>query len=219
MHIIIIGCGRLGSGLARSLVLRGQSVSVVDKDPEAFDRLGSGFKGKSVSGIGFDREVLQQAGIEQADGLAAVTSSDETNVISARIARQVFKVPKVVARLYDPGRSDIFENLGLHTIAPVTWGINKIADLLLHPELEVTEAIGNGDVSMVSAAVTPMLVGRTAKLVTVPGEIHVVAITRGSKTFLPTSGTVFQHNDTIHFAVASASAGQLERLLSGQAGG
>lgn len=219
MHIIVIGCGRLGSGLARALVLRGQSVSVIDKDPEALERLGSGFKGKSILGIGFDRDVLRQAGIEQADGLAAVTSSDETNVISARIARQVFKVPKVVARLYEPSRADIFENLGLHTISPATWGINKIADLMLHPEMEVTETIGSGDVSMVLASVPPMLVGRTVNKVTVPGEIHVIAITRGSKTFLPTSGTVFQTNDTIHFAVISASADQLEQLISGQAGG
>jgi len=107
MKIIIIGCGRMGASLAQALVKRGNEVSVVDCNPSAFDRLGAAFGGKLVSGIGFDRSVLEEAGIDRADGLAAVTDSDETNVVVARVARKVFRVPKVVARLYDPRKAEI----------------------------------------------------------------------------------------------------------------
>lgn len=219
MRIVIIGCGRLGSGLAQDMILRGHTVSVVDRDPQAFQRLSPGFKGKTVQGVGFDREVLRQAGIERADGLAAVTNSDETNLIAARIAKQIFRVPSVVAGLYDPERADIYEHMGLHTIAPITWGITRIADLLLTPQMDVTTHIGSGDVSLVRAEAPQTLIGRTVNTITVPGEIHVVAITRSGKTFLPNLGTVVRDNDMIHIAVLSSSSSLLEQMLSGQAGG
>ena len=121
-RIITIGCRRTGSGLARILTAKGHAVTMVDIDPEAFERLGPRFAGRIVLGVGFDRDVLIQAGIERADGLAAMTSSDEANVVAARIAREVFKVPRVVARLYDPRKADIYKRLGLQTIQPVTSG-------------------------------------------------------------------------------------------------
>src|SRR4030042_1184683 len=108
MRIIIIGCGRMGSGLAQTLSLRGHAVTVVDRDPQAFERLGPAFKGKTLTGIGFDRDVLLRAGIERADGLAAVTFSDEANVVAARLASNIFHVPRVVARLYDPRKAEIY---------------------------------------------------------------------------------------------------------------
>src|SRR5512139_1762646 len=136
MKIIIIGCGRMGSGLARAMSLRGHAVTVVDRDPAAFERLGPTFKGQTVVGIGFDREVLLKAGIDRADGLAALTESDEANVVAARLASQVFHIPRVVARLYDPRKAEIYKRLGLRTIAPVAWGIARAADLLSHSQLE-----------------------------------------------------------------------------------
>jgi len=213
MKIIIIGCGRMGAGLARTLSLQGHEVTVVDSDPAAFERLGPAFKGQTVVGVGFDREVLLRAGIQRADGLAAVTVSDEANVVAARLASQVFRVPRVVARLYDPRKAEIYRRLGLQTIAPITWGIHQIADLLCYSPLETVLSLGSGNVDLVEVEIPPLLIGRTVNELTIPGEVHVVAISRGDKTFLPTLGTVFQQGDRLHLAVLVASADRLKALL------
>jgi trk system potassium uptake protein TrkA len=214
MKIIVIGCGRMGSGLAQALNLRGHAVTVVDNDPTAFERLGPAFKGRTVAGVGFDRDVLLQAGIERADGLAAVTSSDEANVVAARLASQVFRVPRVVARLYDPSKAEIYRRLGLQTIAPVAWGVQQIADLLCFSPLETVLSLGAGGVDIVQAEVPPLLFGRTVSELTVPDEIQVVAVSRGGTTFLPTLGTVFQEGDLVHLAVLAASTDRLMALLA-----
>jgi trk system potassium uptake protein TrkA len=213
MRIIIIGCGRLGSGLAQTLSLRGHTITVVDNDPTTFERLGPSFKGQTVVGVGFDRQVLLKAGIERADGLAAVSASDEVNLVAARMASQVFRVPRVVARSYDPRKAEIYRRLGVQIITPVTWGINRIAELLSFFPLSTTVSLGNGEVDIIEAEVPPLLAGRTVNEVTVPGEIQVVAISRGGKTFLPTLGTVFQAGDWLHLAVLAASADRLKALL------
>ncbi len=217
MRILIIGCGRLGAGLAKLLLLRGHSVTVIDKNPQAFERLGAGFKGKTIQGLAFDREVLLAAGIERADALAAVTDSDEANVVTARIARQFFRVPKVVAGLYEPARAEVYQRLGLQVIAPITWGVNRIADLLLQSEVNQMGTLGSADVDLVAVRVPHLLVGRPVRELTVQGEILVATITRGGRGFIPTLGTVFQENDELHLAVLASSAGLLKRLLS-QAG-
>ncbi len=213
MRVIIIGCGRMGSGLARTLTLRGHTVTVVDKEPTAFERLGPSFKGRMVAGVGFDREVLVQAGIERADGLAAVTASDEANVVAARMASQVFRVPRVVARLYDPRKAEIYDRLGLQTINTTSWGINRIADLLCYSQFEPVVSLG-GQVDLVEVQLPPLLAGRTANELTVPGELMVVAISRGGKTFLATLGTVFQEGDVVHLAVLSTAVDRLKALLA-----
>ena len=213
MKILIIGCGRVGAGLAKTLVGRGHSVTIVDKDPLAFGKLGDDFKGQIIVGIGFDREVLLKSGIEGADGVAAVTSSDEANVVASRIARDIFHVPKVVARLYDVRQAEIYKRLGIQTIAPTGWGINRIADLLLYSPLQVVFSIGSGDIELVENQVPQLLVGRTVRDLTVSGEIHVVSITRANKTFLPTMGTIFQDGDLLHLAVLTTSGNRLKALL------
>ncbi|MBI1880792.1 MAG: TrkA family potassium uptake protein [Chloroflexi bacterium] len=214
MKIIIIGCGRLGSGLAQTLNLRGHTIIAVDNDPAAFERLGPGFKGQTIMGVGFDRDVLLKAGIARADGLAAVTTSDEVNLVAARMASQFFRVPRVVARVYDPQKAEIYWRLGLQTITPITWGINRIAELLTFFPLHPTLSLGQGGVDLVEAEIPPLLIGRPVQEVTIPGEIHVVAISRGSQTFLPTLGTVFQAGDLIHFAILAASADRLKAILA-----
>jgi trk system potassium uptake protein TrkA len=213
MRILVIGCGRVGAGLAKTLVGRGHSVTVVDKDLLAFEKLDDRFVGQTIVGIGFDREVLLKAGIERADGVAAVTSSDEANVVTSRIARDIFHVPKVVARLYDVRQAEIYKRLGIQTIAPIGWGINRIADLLLYSPLENVFSLGSGEVELVVAEVPRLLVGRTVRDLTVAGEIHIVSITRHNKTFLPTLGTIFQEGDLLHLAVLSTSTNRLKELL------
>lgn len=213
MKFLIIGCGRVGAGLAKTLISRGHSVSIVDMNPLAFEKLGDRFKGQIVLGIGFDRDVLLQAGIDRADGVAAVTASDEANVVASRIARDIFRVPKVVARLYDTRQAEIYSRLGLQTIAPTSWGINRIADLLLYSPMEVVFSIGNGEVDLVETEIPPLLVGRTVRDLTVVGEIHIVSITRANKTFLPTLGTILREEDLLHLAVLTTSTKRLKELL------
>jgi trk system potassium uptake protein TrkA len=213
MKIIVVGCGRLGSGLAQKLALRNHVVTVVDTDPLALERLGPNFRGQTILGVGFDREVLLKAGIERADCLAAVTASDDANVVAARMASQVFHVPKVIARLYDPRKAEIYKRLGLLTISPIVWGINHIADLVCHAPLETVLSLGS-EVDVIQAEAPPQLVGRTVRDLTILGEIHVVTVTRGGKTFLPTQGTAFQDGDLLHLAVLTTATDRLKELLA-----
>ena len=213
MRLLIIGCGRLGAGLGQSLATNGHNVTLVDKDPLAFEKLGGKFRGQRIVGVGFDRQTLVSAGIERADGLAAVTASDEANVVAARIARDIFRVPRVVARLYDVRQAEIYKRLGLQTIAPTNWGIQRISDLLLYSPLETTAAIGSGDVEVVEVELPLLMVGKTVRDLTVASEIHVVSITRANKTFLPTLGTIFRAGDTLHLAVLNTSASRLREML------
>ena len=214
MQVLIIGCGRVGSGLAREMVLRGYEVCVVDKEPEAFTRLGVDFQGKKFVGIAFDREVLIQAGIERSEGLAAVTVSDEANVVAALIARDIYHVPRVVARLYDPNQAEIYKRTGIQTIFPIAWGVQRIADLLTYSQVSPAIHLGSGDVDLIETEVPFLLVGKSILDLTIPGEIHVTAITRRGKTFLPTSGTRFDERDTVHLVVLSSSINRLDKLLS-----
>jgi len=126
MHVVIMGCGRVGSTVAHSLEARGHTVAVIDQNPDAFRRLGADFSGLTVTGVGFDREVLVEAGIERADAFAAVSSGDNSNIISARLARETFGVPRVVARIYDQKRAEVYERLGIPTVATVRWTADRI---------------------------------------------------------------------------------------------
>lgn len=213
MRIVIVGCGRVGSGLSQTLAAGGHAITVIDKDPLAFEKLGRKFTGRTIVGVGFDRDVLLSAGIDHADGLAAVTASDEANVVTIRIAREVFHVPRVVARLYDTRQAEIYSRLGLQTIAPASWGINRIADLLLYSPLEAVFTIGSGDVEIVATEVPYLLVGKTVRDLTIASEIHVVSITRANRTFLPTLGTIFQAGDMLHLAALITATERLKQLL------
>jgi len=213
MKIMIIGCGRVGAGLAQSLGLRGHGVTVVDRDPTAFERLGPSFRGETITGVGLDREVLFRGGIERCDGLAAVTASDEVNIVVGRVARQVFHVPRVVARLYDPRKAEVYRRLGLLTISPVSWGINRIVELISYSRLDAVVSLGSGEVDLVDAEIPHLLVGRTVSELTVAGEIQVVAISRQGKTFLPTVATEFHEGDLVHLALLAASADRLKVLM------
>lgn len=213
MKIIIVGCGRHGSGLARSLSRIGHTITVIDRDSLSFELLGPSFKGQTITGVGFDRDVLLRAKIGETDALAAVTASDEANAVIARVARQVFRVPKVVARLYDGRKAEIYNRLGLQTIDPTSWGINRVADLLLYSPLGTVLSLGSGDVDLVEIEVPILLVGRKVKELSIPGEIQVIALSRNNKTFLPGLGSEFQERDLIHIAVAAGSIDRLKYLL------
>jgi len=213
MKIMIIGCGRQGSELAKTLSLNDCDVTVMDTDQTAFERLGPPFRGKIIHGDGLDREVLLKGGIERADGVAVLTASDDINIIVARFSRQVFKVPRVVARVHDPLKAEIYRRLGVQTVTPVAMGTQRFAELLTFSPLEPIKRLGNGEVGIVETDVPPNLVGRMVNELTVPADTQVVAITRGGKTSIPTLGTIFQEHDLIHLAVAASSMDRLKVLL------
>jgi len=160
MRILIVGSGRMGAGLAKYLDECNHDVTIVDKDPLAFENLGSYFRGRTIIGIGFDRDILMEAGIESADAVAAVTSSDEANVVISRIAKDIIHVPKVVARLYDIRWSEIYKRLGLQTVAPIGWGINRFAEIFESPSKTLNKN-GSSDVKQVETEVPQILAGRT----------------------------------------------------------
>jgi len=213
MKIMIIGCGRQGAELAKTLSLNDCTVTVVDNDKTAFERLGPPFRGQIIHGYGFDRDVLIEGGIERADGLAALTASDDINIVVARLARQVFKVPRVVARVHDPLKAEIYRRLGVQTVTPVDLGTRRFAELLTFSPLEPVKRLGNGEVGIVETDIPPTLVGRMVNELTIPGEIQVIAISRSGKTSMPTLGTIFLENDLIHLAVAAGAMERLKALL------
>lgn len=213
MRVIVVGCGRMGSGLAQTLSLQGRQVSVIDHDATALGRLPPGFTGRTICGAGLEREALLQAGIERADALAAVTASDEVNAVVARLAKEAFRVPHVVARIYDPRRAEIYRRLGLQTISTTTWGIHRIAELLAASPVELVGALGGGGVELMQVEVPVPLTGRTVAEVTLPGQAQPVAISRAGKTFLPTPGAVFQERDVLHLAVEAGSAARVQAML------
>ena len=213
MEVIVMGCGRVGGQLSWLLTEQGHQVAVIDYDPGALERLGPKFPGKRVRGIGFDRAVLLEAGIEHAGGFAATSSSDNANIVAARVARLIFKVPKVVARLYDPRRAEIYGRLGLLTISSTTWGAARISDLLTHSDLNPSLSFGSGEISLLNIELPSQLAGVQVKYLSIPGEIQVAAITRRGNAFIPLGGTELQAGDILHLSVLASAVDRLQDLL------
>ena len=216
MRIIVVGCGRVGRDLSLTLAHVGHQITVVGSESEEFESLGPRFPGTTVAGVVFDRDVLLKAGIERADGLAAVTTSDNANVITARIARQIYRVPQVVARLYEPRRAEIYRKLGLQTISSTTWGVGRIVQLLTHSRLDSVYEMGSGEVSLIEIEIGPALAGRTVQHINRSTEIMVVAITRGGRSFIPSAQTPFVAGDLVDVAVARSAQSQFEAQLEGR---
>jgi trk system potassium uptake protein TrkA len=169
--------------------------------------------------VGFDREVLVHAGIEDADAFAATSASDNANVIAARIARNVFHVPRVVARLYDPRRAEIYQRLGLLTISSTNWGAERIRELLTHSDLDPLMTFGNGEVCLLSIDTPLHWLGHMVKEIIIPGEIQILAITRQGHALIPVSGSDFRPGDIVHLAVLASSLERFKELMGlGEAG-
>lgn len=213
MKVIIVGCGKLGSGLALNLIKAGHSVTVIDIDPDALKALGKAFPGVMIVGTGFDKDVLEKANIRMADAIVACSKSDETNALIGRMAKNIYKVPRVISRLYDPRKAEIYRTLGLQTISTTTWGVQRTMEMLNYNQLDTVYTIGDGPVSVVRIEAPALLVGKTVNDLTVIGETQVVSIVRNNKATLPTLGTVFQANDVVYIAVQAASRNRLKSLL------
>jgi trk system potassium uptake protein TrkA len=213
MKVIIVGCGRLGSGLANRLSKEGHGVTVIDNNPDAFYALEPYFKGQTVTGVGFDQEVLSQAKIREVDALIASTSSDDTNALIARLAQNFYRVPKVIARLYDQHKAEIYQSLGIQTISTTAWGIEKAAGILRYGQLDVLNTIGDGKVDLVRVEAPMLLEGKTVNELYVTAEMQVVTIRRYGNTFIPTLGSTIRAKDILYIIVLSTEKPRLEALL------
>jgi trk system potassium uptake protein TrkA len=215
--VVVVGSGRVGAGLAIALTGRGDTVSVVDKDPRAFERLGEHFLGQAVEGIGFDRDVLEQAGVARADALVAVTGGDNSNIVAARIAHETYKVPRVIARIQDPRRAAIYEELGITTVATVGWTLGKIRDYLEHAPLKEEGTFGRGEVALVRLELPQHLVDRSVGDLEAGGGLRVVSITRRGGALVPEAGTALAEGDVVRLAVQADARGRLDTLLGEEA--
>jgi trk system potassium uptake protein TrkA len=213
VHIVIMGCGRVGAALTVELAKAGHTVAIIDKRPEAFERLPPGFHAKTIVGLGFDREVLEEAGIKEAGAFVAVSNGDNSNIVSARIAREHFHIPKVIARIYDPRRADIYERLAIPTVASVRWAASRIMYLLFHGKEEVKEALAGGTLLHIQRAVPDHLTGKPVASVEEPGHVRVAGVDRGGSGFIPVDGSTFQEGDVAHFVVSVDSVDRLDVLL------
>jgi len=198
VHIVIMGCGRVGSTLAHILEDRDNSVAIIDKDPEAFRKLRSGFKGERVTGIGFDRGVLIQAGIERADAFAAVSSGDNSNIIAARVARETFGVERVAARIYDSRRAEVYERLGIPSVATVRWTADQMLRKLLPEGSEPLWRDPTAKIVLAELAFSPVWIGEQVKFVEARTMTRIAFIDRLGQAFVPDAGTVLQEGDVIH---------------------
>jgi len=201
VHVVIMGCGRVGSTLAHSLEARGHSVAIVDQDSDAFRRLGADFAGLTVTGIGFDRAVLREAGIERADAFAAVSSGDNSNIISARLARETFGVSRVVARIYDPKRAEVYERLGIPTVATVRWTADRMERHLV-PEGAVE--IFRDPTSTVSIIEVPLhagWIGQPLRALEAAAGARAAYLMRFGVGALPAGTTVLQDGDQVYMLV------------------
>ena len=214
MHIVIMGCGRVGSALARTLEKQGHSVAVVDQDPTAFRRLGSGFTGQRVTGVGFDQDTLREAGIEQAGAFAAVSSGDNSNIIAARVARENFGVENVAARIYDPRRAEVYQRLGISTVATVRWTADQMLRRLLPSGSEPNWQDPSGAVQLAEVPVASGWIGQRLSKLEQAAAVRVAFVSRLGVGTLPTPDMVLQEGDLVHMMMRIADLEAVEAVFA-----
>jgi trk system potassium uptake protein TrkA len=213
VHIVIMGCGRVGSTLAHILEDRGCSVAVIDQDPDAFRRLGSSFKGRKITGVGFDQTVLEEAGIREAGAFAAVSSGDNSNVIAARVARESFGVERVAARINDPRRAEVYQRLGIPTVATVRWTADQMLRRLLPEGAEALWRDPTGEVVLAEVAYDPAWVGEKVHAMEEATGARVAFVTRLGEAMLPGPGVVLQEGDVLHVIAAQDDLADLQAAV------
>lgn len=213
MHVVVVGCGRVGSELAKALDAGGHSVSVIDKNRNAFRWLPEGFGGRTVHGFGFDRDHLEQAGIREAEAFAAVTNGDNSNILSARIARENYEIRNVVARIYDPRRAEIYQRLGIPTVAAVAWTTDQVLRRLFREDKVTEWSDASGALSMVERALPDEWAGRKLGELDEGDRFRLVALNRQGEGRLAIPGLVGQEGDILHLLARRDALEELERRL------
>lgn len=214
MKAMIIGCGRLGAGVALELLKKGNEVTVVDRDEEAFARLGTEFNGNTVVGVACDKDTLEEAGIQFMDAVILATNSDEMNALTGRIAKDVYMVPRVVARLYDPRKAKIFESLGLKTISTVGFGVDRALELLSFDKIDSVAMLGeNGETEIVRIVAPTEAQGAKVAELCLPGKYELISIVRDKRSLIPDAAETVKTGDILYFVVQIAQKAALKRVL------
>ena len=218
MHVIVVGCGRVGSSLAASLEQQGHSVAIIDKNAKSFRRLVPEFTGQRLVGLGFDRDTLAAAGVDRAQAFASVTSGDNSNILAARIAKETFQIDSVVARIYDPRRAAIYQRLGIATVATVAWTTDQVMRRLVPGSASVwTDQ--SGTVSFVERSIPERWAGHRLGALNDAGRVRLVSLSRGGSAQIVESDPIGQEGDVLHFLVRSDATSELEsRLTAGPTG-
>jgi trk system potassium uptake protein TrkA len=214
VHVVVVGCGRVGSELAAELEAEGHTVAVIDKNRNAFRRLPERFTGRAVLGFGFDRDHLEQAGVREAGALAAVTSGDNSNILTARIARETYEIPNVVARIYDPRRAVIYQRLGIPTVATVAWTTDQVIRKLFPDRWNNEWSDPTGTVDMVERMLPGSWAGRKLSELDEGDQYRLVALTRGGQARLASVELVGQEGDILYMAVRRDSRDELDARLA-----
>jgi trk system potassium uptake protein len=218
VHIVIMGCGRVGSTLAHILEDRDNAVAIIDRDPESFRRLRSSFKGDRITGIGFDRAVLTQAGIERADAFVAVSSGDNSNIISARVARETFGVRRVVARIYDPRRAEVYERLGIPTVATVRWTADQMLRKIVPEGGEPLWRDSTGKIVLAELAFSPAWIGEQVTSLEANTTTRIAFVDRLGQAFVPEPGTVLQEGDVVHVVAKESDLDRIAKAFASRGG-
>ncbi len=208
-----MGCGRVGSTLARSLEDRNHTVSVIDSEPDAFRRLGPGFNGDKVTGVGFDQRVLEKAGIRRCDAFAAVSSGDNSNIIAARVARETFGIEQVVARIYDPGRAEVYQRLGITTVATVKWTADQVLRRILPAGAEPNFRDPSGTIRLDQIPVTEAWIGHRTVELQEQSRSRIAWIDRLGEGVLPSRDSVIQEGDLLHLVIREDNAAHAYRVI------
>jgi trk system potassium uptake protein TrkA len=214
VHVVIVGCGRVGSSLAIALDEGGHTVAVIDKNPKAFTRLPAEFRGEKVLGLGFDRELLVQAGIERAGGVAAVTSGDNSNIVVARIATETYGIERVVARIYDPGRAAIYQRLGIATVATAPWATDQAMRRLVPHQTKAEWLDATGSVAILERQLPVAWVGQPLSDLDQSGRWRIALLNRAGAASVPESGFLGQEGDIVTFAVQRDAIEDLDARLA-----
>ena len=212
MHIIIVGCGRVGAELARLLSSEGHNVVVVDKNPKSFNRLGAAFNGVTLVGNGFTLDVLKQAGIEKADAFCAVTNGDNTNILASQVAKKLFNIPKVIARVYDPQRAQIYKDLGLDILSGTALFASMIRDKVIESSLS-SYLIETNQLGVMEIDIDDKTEGNSVSQINVPDEFIVTAVIRRQKVIIPRPETITEKGDKIIGVVKITSLNKIKKLI------
>jgi len=214
MRVIVVGCGRVGSQLAGALAAERHQVVVIDSNPASFRRLSREFTGRMITGVGFDRDILAQAEIEAADALAATTDSDNVNIVVAVTAKETFRVPHVVARIYDTQTAEIYRREGIPTVTPTLWGASTMRAMISEARLGTAATFGSGEVYGLNVQVPARLAGRPVRDFDLPGEAVAAVLVRRGAACIAAPDTRLEAGDVLHLAALATAVAKLEKLLA-----